>query len=200
MDSPSDQYLAIVDLNTRSEHRLSSAATYFYDGACNLYVTSAFPPYCKQLTLAWSPDGTQIAFVTALTAPVKLPPVKLPGTEWPPGYRDSGAIYSVALDGKQWHEWAMTKGQTPYIDWSPDRQYLVYGLTDLNIASFTGGNWKIRDTELIQGLDWSPDGSYIALRYYMSGAEIVHTSDYTWQSVDVPGQVSNMLWLTPPVP
>jgi Tol biopolymer transport system component len=94
----------------------------------------------------------------------------------------------------------MTKGQTPYLDWSPDKQYLAYGLSDLNIVSFTGGNWKIRDTGLIQGLDWSPDGSYIAVRYYMSGAEIVRTSDYTWQPVEVPGQVSNMLWLTPPAP
>jgi WD40 repeat protein len=194
-DSPSDQYLAVMDLSTGDEHRLSPETLYFYDGACNLYVVSAFPPYCKYLPLIWSPDGTQIAFVTALTAPIKLP-----GTKWPPDYQDAGAIYSVALDGTQWHEWAMTKGQTPYLDWSPDKQYLAYGLTDLNIASFTGGNWKIRDTELIQGLDWSPDGSYIALRYFMSGAEIVRTSDYTWQSVEVPGRVTNMLWLTPPAP
>jgi hypothetical protein len=194
-DYVSDQYLGIADLNVTSDRRLSPEKTYLYDSGCSLMLVGGIPPYCWHSAPVWSVDGTQIAFVTALSAPIKLP-----GTKWPPDYQDAGAIYSVALDGTQWHEWVKTKGQTPYLDWSPDRQYLAYGLTDLNITSFTGGNWKIRDTELIQGLDWSPDGSYIAIRYYMSGAELVRTSDYTWQSVEVSGTVSNMLWLTPPAP
>jgi Tol biopolymer transport system component len=94
-------------------------------------------------TPAWSPDGTQIAFV-----------------------RDGTSLMVVDPEGNEPHEIAEARVEIRDIEWSPDSEKIAYlSNENLFVVDVAGGEPELIAEKLASsgGLAWSPDGETIAL-------------------------------------
>ncbi len=193
---PVDEQLHVVKVSDTSLHELISATTYLWGPiiSMNLPVLPSTPEW------QWAPDGSEIAFVSSFSPPVEAPLERaLAGSL--SRYKTFSGIYSITLNGVL-HKWIDVGDQNPKLAWSPDKLYLAYALpTDdqIYLVSRSGQYRPIGKLHHVSHLAWSPDGSYFAA-IADSVLWVLSTSDYTWHPVGLTGQVSNMLWLTPPAP
>ena len=118
--------------------------------------------------LAWSPDGTRLAFATA----------REKGRDHPGGPRDCGQIRWISSGGGPTHVVINGEPHITGISWSPDGGWLAIGFEHQNMTRACGddrplGIARVRlDGSGLHGLgpglathpDWSPDGRWIAYR------------------------------------
>ncbi len=195
------QHIRILNLDGSGQRVLTPADKNTYPFvSLSSFAYGIAPPVSPNY--AWSSDETQVAFVAALEPPRLLNPVEQP----PATYEDSGTIYSFSLQDGVLQKWVRTYGHNPQLAWSPDSRFIAYSLGNkLNLVSIDREQRTIREyDDTLDGVLWSSDGSYIAVKHtsyiaakYTSRLEIIRTSDYSSQSVDLPGEVSEINWVTP---
>jgi hypothetical protein len=190
---PVDEQIHVVKLSDTSLHELITATTYLWGPimSMNLPVPPSTPEW------QWSPDGAEIAFVASFSPPVEAPLEQaLAGSA--SRYKTFSGIYSITLNGVL-HKWIDVGDQNPKLTWSPDKMYLAYALPvndQIYLVSRAGQYRPIGQLHHVSHIAWSPDGGYIAAIADHT-LWVLSTSDYHWQQVGLPGQVSDLVWLMP---
>jgi Tol biopolymer transport system component len=158
---------------TRSQIRTVDTAT----GATVSVLTSceAAEPDCSNAYAAWSPDGSQIAFIHAAATDADG---NATGTDVWVMDADGGNAHALTTDGTP-------KDQLP--DWSPDGTQIAYEVRSLGTGSIWVMNSDGSDPYQVAGCDasdptpcaagdlfgpaWSPDGQQIAYVSQMSDTD-----------------------------
>ena len=135
------------------------------DGSDRMLLTSGSGP-------AWSPDGTQIAFVRTEGLPVEL------------------GIYIMPLVGSNQRQISQDKG-VGSLTWSPDGTQIAFVRTEglrfengIYIMNPDGSNQRrIAQEKDIRFLSWSPDGTKLAFSSWDSGNVYLVNSDGSDQRI-----------------
>ncbi len=202
--SPVKQYFRLIKTDNTGEYTLTLPVTYFFYG-WYLRGRQGIPPLPPDF--AWSPDGTELAFVAAFSPPITVTDGGTPQPNGALSYQLFGGIYSISLQDKTISKWAEVRDDTGPLAWSPDGQEIAYAKRGIvHIASRDGSQRQIGSQNLIESLLWSPDGNYIAVRGFGSvrlmQLWIISMSDGVWHKLDFPGQamdrrqVMDMRWVT----
>ena len=152
----------------------------------------------RDLSPAWSPDGSRIAFARA--HPTYIPPGEDgEGDCWSVG---TGEIFVMNADGTG----VMDLGiRGDLMDWSPDGQRLIYGVTSGGFGIVNADGTNPRNLGLKNAYTpavWSPDGAKLVFSHYFNNGGIftsnadgtgvlnVHNgandAEPNWQSIPVP--------------
>ena len=206
--APVKQYYRLIRTDNTGEYTLTLPATYFFyeNYLCCRHGIPPRPP-----GFAWSPDGTELAFVAAFSPPMT---VTAGGTPQPNGavsYQLFGGIYSISLKDKTISEWVKVGDVDVPLAWSPDGKEIAYAKHDIKhgivyVVSRDGNQRRLGNLDVIKSLLWSPDGKYLAVQGFDSvrlmQLWIISMSDGVWHKLDFPGQVvdrrqvRDMLWVT----
>jgi Tol biopolymer transport system component len=131
------------------------------------------------LSPAWSPDGTQLAFMGGGK------------------FRGAMELYLVNSDGSNFHKISTHPGRDAqgYVTWSPDGTQLIYGISDQGYDLFyrinadgTGETeLTFKDDQMILGnswITWSADGKQVAvIGYHGSSTRVLMLADANGENV-----------------
>lgn len=106
-------------------------------------------PTAREIDATWSPDGSQIAYLSDETGEYEI---------WVRNQSGQGEPRQVTKDGDVW--------RFPPV-WSPDGEFLLFGdkKQKLNLVEVDSGKVRIADTSQhndIEDYNWSPDSRFIA--------------------------------------
>jgi WD40 repeat protein len=145
--NPNNRFLAVSNGSPSAGHY--QLEVYSFDGSSFSFVTGLNPgaPYFSSLSVAWSPDGTHLAFAAGGS-----------GTKV---YTFNGTSLTLVASNA-------TIAAT--LSWSPDGKYLVSAYNSINVFSFNGSSLSLLDTEsfanTVYSIAWAHDGFHIAVGGY----------------------------------